>query len=268
MKKVSKGPAPLGLVNYAKQFPDDSWEKMTGSNTFGGIQAGKDCRSTAANDQGGLCAYCEKSFSLDDSPYIQIEHFHPKRDKSGSINWGLDWDNMLAVCDGGERKTSSDDEDYEHADDRYCDSRKDELMKYYKIPDACEGYIINPIDMPALKNLLLFDKKTGKLKPNEVECEDFEFKVNKYSSTYELVDMTLKILNLNCYKLAKRRLRVFYKIEKEKSQFRNKNAKSGEGYKGLIIKSFSKKWPQHFTVLRCCFGEAAERYLKDNKFNG
>jgi len=55
-------------------------------------------RKNLIKEQHGLCAYCMRR--IDDSPATKIEHWQPiEKNPDGAI----DYENMLAVCDGGQK---------------------------------------------------------------------------------------------------------------------------------------------------------------------
>ena len=250
MKRVCKGIAPQTLSDYAAANPQGTWEQMRDESN----QAVNDCQNQAMRDQGNLCAYCEQRISLDGSRRRQIEHFHPKSDKSETHNWELDWNNMLAVCDGGK----GDKENYQLPQNLSCDARK---LDY-------KGYLLNPLEIPAYPNLFALDKSNGHLKANEVNCAAVEISGNEYATTSELVNYTIEILNLNCDRLVERRLQLVWNIEHNIKTIRDKGFSPSALPAKLIPRYFGYKWPEFFTTLRFCLGTAAEEYLKSIDYCG
>lgn len=109
MKKVKKGLGPNSLHAYVELSPDGSW-----TNCRKNVSRKKDIQDALKYDQGGICAYCEidlKELDVSSSnnvvPDFRVEHFHPKSDNSTAHNWNLDWNNLLACCNGGSPLSAS-----------------------------------------------------------------------------------------------------------------------------------------------------------------
>ena len=103
MKRIFKSPEPPCLNDYREANPADSWERMR-NNAHGFGQAVYDCLAELAlYDQGGLCAYCELDVSRQLNTF-RVDHFVAKSLSNISTNWGLEWENMLGCCKGGENK--------------------------------------------------------------------------------------------------------------------------------------------------------------------
>lgn len=102
MKKITKtAVVPPALCNYTANNPDGQWEEFRNNDRNGVDQV----EATLRADQRGICVYCENNLAkfhgqgLDD---FRVEHFHPKnRPPNPPPNWALDWQNLLAVCTGG-----------------------------------------------------------------------------------------------------------------------------------------------------------------------
>ena len=160
MKRVCKGSAPGALQDYISKYPKATWEQMSGDNAQGGSQAVQACRGQTIHDQRGLCAYCETRISTDNPLHCRIEHYHPKSDKTGIHNWSLDWDNMLAVCDGGSFSSQEEQKTYPLPGNLSCDAHKDYMVQTGKLPTSCEEFLLDPRTIPAFPNLFAFDKGT------------------------------------------------------------------------------------------------------------
>ena len=268
MKRVCKGSVPEALQKYALTNPNAKWEEMRNDNEHCGYQAAHECLDQAIRDQFGLCAYCEQTISFAGNIHRRIEHFHPKSDKIGIHNWSLDWENMLAVCDGG--SNSSQEERLTHAlsKNKSCDAYKNDMMQNKKLPKACEGHLLNPLIVPVFPNLFALEKDTGYFKSNEVSCAIVQIPGNKCESTAALVKQTIDALNLNCDRLAEKRKLLVIDIDRNKKRLRIKGILPGEMPKKLVTRYFRVKWPAFFTALRCCLGSAAEDYLKSIDYQG
>jgi uncharacterized protein (TIGR02646 family) len=261
MKRICKGIPPQALQDYASANPGATWDQMRDDNAQGGSEAARECRDQAVRDQCGLCAYCEQRITPDDPIRCCVEHFHPKSDKSGMRNWGLEWPNMMAVCDGGSRSKKEERASHPLPENLSCDAHKDRMIQTGKLPGVCEGYLLSPFDVPAFPNLYAVDKGTGHIKPNDAVCASVAIPGNAYGTTAELVSRTIAALNLNCERLAEKRRRLVVDIDRNKKVLRQNNVPPAEAPDRLNKRYFNVKWPEFFTTLRCCLGQAAEDYL-------
>jgi len=112
------------------------------------------------------------------------------------------------------------------------------------------------------------NKGTGHLKPDETSCSAVKIPGNKYETTFELVDRTIAILNLNCDRLAEKRITLVRDIERNKKRMRQKGVPSSEMPNKFADRYFAEEWPEFFTTLRCCLGAVAEDYLKSIDYQG
>jgi len=241
---------------------------MSYDNSLGGSYAAHDCRDQAIADQCGLCAYCEREITSHKPLQRRIEHFHPKSDRSEARNWGLDWENMLAVCDGGSGGSQDEQKTHPLPKNLSCDAHKDRMIQIGNLPVCCEGYLLNPLDVPAFPNLFAFEKGSWRLMPDETCCASVNVAGNVYETTAELVAHTISYLNLNCERLTDSRMRLVYNIERNIKKLREHGFKPTDIPEKLVQRYFRKKWPEFFTTLRCLLGAAAEDYLVSSDFQG
>lgn len=268
MKRVDKSfPCPQTLTKYAQDHPDSTWEDMRSDNP-NGSQAARECRDRTVQDQRGLCAYCEQKISAKDSLRCRIEHFHPKSDTSETRNWSLDWKNMLAVCDGGSRTSGEQPVVHPLPENLSCDAHKNRMIQTGKLSVACEGHLLNPLEIPAFPNLFALDKGTGYIKPDETSCAAVNIHGNACDTTTELVGRTIEILNLNCERLAEKRRILVVDIDQNKKRLREKGVLPAEMPGKLVSRYFNAKWPEFFTTIRCCLGHTAEAYLQSVNYQG
>ena len=269
MKRVCKNhPGPPALRDYAQAYPDAAWEQMRDDNAQGGYQAAHDCRAQALHDQHDLCAYCEQKIAANAPLHCRVEHFHPKSDNTETHNWSLDWKNMLAVCDGGSSGSQEERKTHPLPANLSCDAHKDRMVQIGRLPVACEGRLLNPLDIPSFPNLFTFDKGTGYFEPDGASCADVEILGNACGTTTELVNRTIAVLNLNCGRLAEKRRLLVVNIDQNKKVLRQKGFSPAEIPEKLVRRYFSAEWPEFFTTLRCCLGPAAENYLKSISYKG
>jgi uncharacterized protein (TIGR02646 family) len=269
VKLVNKNSSPpQSLQDYAQDHRSATWQQMRNDNAGNGARTAGDCRSQAIRDQYGLCAYCERKISAEDPRHCRIEHFHPKSDASETHNWSLDWGNMLAVCDGGSVSPKAERQMYPLPENLSCDAHKDYMIQTENLPKACEGHLLNPLDVPAFPNLFAFDKGTGHLKPDDAACCGVMIPGNACETTYDLVSRTIEALNLNCERLAGQRRSLMVNIDKNKKTLRNKGILPIQMPEKLVNRYFCEKWPEFFTTIRCCLGQAAEEYLDYIHYRG
>lgn len=93
MKPIPSPPEPACFQTFRAHHPTDTWDQFK--------SADRDCaaalRDALIGAQRGLCAFCE--IGLVAPLYVQVEHWHPKADPTR--NWGLDFANLMAGCEGG-----------------------------------------------------------------------------------------------------------------------------------------------------------------------
>lgn len=250
---------------YSEANPSANWDDFRHSNQGHDY---KKTRLTAIHDQGGLCAYCEVHYS-DKAETFSIEHFHPKSDVSNAAkNWALDWDNMHAVCRGGRDKSDGGEKPYPTPENLSCDAYKDHLVTKGRLTEDCEGFLFNPLQMPAA-NLFKFDRSNGRLVVDEEACTSVNVnhaELGAYAGLAELAGETLRILNLNCQRLCDMRLEILKSYNQLITKARRQN--NTEIHNQLAQRWFSTPWPKYFTTRRSLLGSAAEMYLQGIDYYG
>jgi uncharacterized protein (TIGR02646 family) len=276
MKRVRKSEHPPDrLREYLKENPQGTWEGMRrwtkpddrGAEPYG-RRAAKDCRERAVEDQGGLCAYCESKIDVKGPQPCRVEHFHPKSDVAGDNNWGLDWLNMLAVCDGGQRSRKDELSPKPSPANLSCDAHKNRVVQKADIAGQFEGQVLNPLELPSFPNLFAFDQVTGCLSANVEACTGLTWPHNNFSTTEELVENTIRVLNLNCKRLAARRRLIVDDIDYIKDKMISHDVPLEEIPAQLVRNYFGDRWPEFFTTLRCCLGPVVEDHLRDIDYQG
>ncbi len=251
MKKVHKATdMPAQLVAFQTNCPHATWDQLRAD---GRIAYDELCK-TLETDQSGLCAYCEIAATKDGNS-LQVEHIVAKSCQDPACNWALHWPNMLAVCPGGSRWTNERDRYLEPLPDNLsCDQHKNHLVNTGSLGEDSRGFIVNPLDLPAFPPLVavLHD---GRLVPQPDACARVEIRPNAYSTTEELIDKSIKYLNLNCIRLCLARLaaakNVAGELRKAKAELTCP--------KFLSMRNGRRR--QFFSVYRCRLGKAAEAYL-------
>jgi uncharacterized protein (TIGR02646 family) len=258
VKKINKSPLSNSLTQYARQNSQANWDDFRNYNQGNNY---KQIKALIFTEQGCLCAFCENE--VKEAYKQRVEHFHPKSDKTNpNHNWALDWNNVTGVCIGGE---GSDKSTHPLPANLSCDAFKNHLINQGKLSEQCEGYLLNPLELPAFPCLFDFNKRTGKLEPKP-NYEGIEFQNNKYTSTAELVTKTIEHLNLNCDRLNEQRLEVLKIYNQEIAKARKNNDKTI--FTKLVQRWFQKRWISFFTTRRILLGEEAENYLKQINYDG
>jgi len=252
MHRIDFAYEPPALARYRESHP-----QMRDWNAFGSVllssldPAVEDKTKTLkehmsdvlAQNQSGLCAYCEMNLPIKGDR--RIEHIHPKSDASTDHNWMLDWHNLLAVCHGGRSNNVW----AVNETELHCDASK----------AADQTAILNPYLMP---NACLFylDRKTGELSPDEDVCRVVENRGTPTVSMRDIVRNTIRVLNLNCRRLCELRKTVIQSY-KRRYQIEQKTAK------GSVREIIAKDWfgnnrvMEFYTTRRCLLGIKADSYI-------
>ncbi len=265
MKKVNKSDPPNELTNFSDDNPVATWDDFR--SVKDGV-AYKAMKATILEDQGGLCAYCEQVIYTRPESRQRIEHFHSKSDTSQpDVNWALDWSNVIAVCLGGSSSIDDDHARHPLPGNLSCDSYKAYFEQRGRIPKDIDGYVLNPLDMPAFPNLFSFDKATGNIEADSTACNQAKFfGSNVHQSLEDLVNKTIEALNLNCQRLCDERLEVLKHYNQQVAKARKDNNVFFR--EQLASRWFNKRWPSFFTTRRALLGIHAEKYLEEVEYNG
>lgn len=267
MKQLSRSDDPAELAEYRAAKPASTWDQMRGEAE--GRVVYEIVRRQLINGQGGLCAFCEIGLHDHNPLKCRVEHFHPKSDTSTAHNWALDWQNMLAVCMGGSQRHQQPPHALEPLPENLsCDAYKDQMINLGNLAEHCEGWIIDPMGLPAFPSLFFLEKSTGRLLPDEDMCSGIALLGNKHQGTRALVQHTIDMLNLNCDRLCEARVRVLWDIERRKKSLRQQGIQPQRGLRDLAEHYFRPRWPDFFTTIRLSLGVAAEQYLTDIGFQG
>ena len=261
MKIIKKKIESKRFKKYRRKNHSLEWDKVPGSMR-------RLYRKKCMKQQGYICCYCECNLNQPGiKNFCRVEHFHQKSDSTSTgKNWHLDWNNMFASCNGITSKNKR--MIYPHPQNMSCDSYKNYLIQKNQLPIQCEGLLINPLHIPAFPNLFNIDQGTGKIIPDDNACSLVVFSGNKLSTTKELVQNTIDVLNLNCNRLCQERKLVLLSIDRKIAQERKKGKSVDEVFIKLVHCFFQKKWPAYFTTIRCRLGKYAEDYLRSISFQG
>jgi uncharacterized protein (TIGR02646 family) len=241
MRHLSPGTEPPGLRQFREQQPDATW-KQFGENA---TDAYKELQNLFKKLQGGICAYCE--IELLDTDF-QVEHFHPKSDKTTSHNWHLDFDNLLACCKGGH-------EPYHLKIGHYLKPPKENYSCGHKKGDKIlDGVILHPREVPETPLIWTIDFETGVIQPNQDNCRLAKISVDK-------VKRTIEELGLNCPRLCNNRRAVLEVLDKEREFITQHPDELVNVVAGWLSPRKEGTWHQFFTTIRWYFGSAAEQFL-------
>lgn len=265
MKKINKSLPPDVLTQFQQANPDADWSDFRNAEQGNAYKALKEL---IINDQGGLCAYCEQAINTRLPISQRVEHFHSKSDMSQpGVNWALDWNNVIAVCLGGSSTIDDDHNRHPTPANLSCDAFKAHLEERGHLSKEIEGYVLNPLELPAFPCLLIFDKSTGELKADHAACGAAHFEgQNAYPSLAELVEKTIKIFNLNCLRLCDERLEILKHYNQQITRARKTNNRNI--FEQLAKRWFITPWPSFFTTRRALLGKHAEHYLESTDYNG
>ncbi|MDR1291664.1 MAG: TIGR02646 family protein [Planctomycetaceae bacterium] len=142
MKHIVKNSEPKEFIEW-KNKTNENWqptfESLRGSST------GKIVKQSLIEEQGGLCCYCERYITDDDSHF---EHFRPQSCYKKDV---LNYQNLLCSCVKEPKKET----------DRHCG--------HFKGDQFDEQFLISPLD-PECENQFAYDSK-GRIKPAQSDNE-------------------------------------------------------------------------------------------------
>lgn len=267
LKRVVRTAEPDELKAYREANPMFGWDEMR--QDAEGRAVYDVIRPRLIEGQGAICAFCEIEIISLDPTHCRVEHFHPKSDRATPHNWALDWQNMIAICMGGSQRHHVLPYTKEPLPENLsCDAYKDKMIQSHRLEECCEGWIINPVALPAFPRLFFLEKSTGELLPDGQCCSEVSVEGNKHSTTQALVEHTINMLNLNCDRLCEARKSVLWNIERNKKRLRDAAKTPQQGMDELAGRFLQQRWPGFFTTIRFCLGAAAERYLQNNEYRG
>lgn len=274
MKRLAKSAPPNPLTEFQRQYPDADWEQFR-NHALGAEPVGTDYKKIKAlliRDQGGLCAYCETQLADLEPDQQRIEHFHPKSDRSNPAkNWALDWNNIIAVCIGGEeqaQKQKAGENAFPLPQNLSCDAHKNHYFNSVakSVADDALSQLENPLQMPAFPCLFDFQRADGKLLPHVENCRRFDVEHDRDEGhTYRKILNTIKVLNLNCDRLCENRRQVLHAWGRVTKIARGMNDVQ---IKQKLAARWLGKWEPFFTTRRILLGSVAEDYLQQKSFCG
>jgi uncharacterized protein (TIGR02646 family) len=259
MKKINKGSTPARLATFIALNPEAKWERKKDDldESFRCSTARyHEVQQTLRTEQGNLCAYCEIDLisgtngKLDD---CRIEHFHPKSMRENNEpNWALEWDNMFAVCCGGNNnKVVS-------AETRYEIDPKSHTCDVLKSNKVLDQTIINPLHL-SHENCWSFTRSTGEIQPNDII-------LLKNLIAIEIANQTIKELNLNAKRLRDQRISLINDLNDRIRTYLADGMTIPQARehlaRAILQKSSAGDWPAFFSVIRDILNLQAEKVLE------
>ncbi len=286
MKICRKEPEPSSLTSFRAAVPTATWDQMKNDPFNGGQAAYADIKKSLVRSHRGLCAYCERQIAtaIDDASIAskaqdqRVEHYHSKSDSTPTKNWALDWNNLWAVCTGGNNRpaggATADPAEYLEpvAENLSCDAAKERQITTNQLDVDHEGKLLSPAEIPAFPPLFEYSSE-GVISPS-ANCPQVTIEDNALPSTAALVADTITHFNLNCGRLTERRRIVRSQLEKDIAKMRS--ASPGVPPSDLLTRlarrflsaSGNSCWPEFFTMIRVRLGEPAEAHLRANNYAG
>jgi len=263
MKKINKNnSAPEHLSQYVKENPNNKWTQFTGNHRDGA----EEVQACLRKDQRGLCAYCEndlKDFGGIGLPDFRVDHFFPKSPHVPPPNRSLDWQNLRAVCTGGNSQFIGDPERFQSHPDHSCDVPKGQRNLV--------GLILDPLtDIDPFEEVFLFDEDGHMfVSPN---CE-LGKKVRAERTIKELrlsPEPDKEVPNPRLVKFRKKVIDVLRaELMKRTDQDVQGTTQAMTELAEIFFPSDSEKdWPAFFSTIRWFLGPAAEQRLRQINYMG
>lgn len=270
VKRLTRIPETEEFEEYREKNPNATWEQMKNDGFNNGPQIFQNTRRALFTSQGSLCAYCELSVDFTNDPRgSRVEHFHSKSD-AGEINWHLVWGNLMGACSGNTVK-DLEEPAFRSPPKKHlsCDAHKDQLIQTRKLDEACEGFILNPYDLPAFPNLFRVKPSSGELLPNAPACAASpRICEEQFGTNAKLVENTIKVFNLNCGRLCDGRKAVVRRLNIQLEEARLSGETKNHAERRLADRHLSDRWPQFFSTYRVVLANGFEEALKDMGYNG
>jgi uncharacterized protein (TIGR02646 family) len=106
VKPIATPTEPPCLAAWRADHPVATWGEFKAANRDADGERGcaREVLETLLESQHGVCAFCEIELRAPHALWSQVEHWHPKDPtRYQGHNWGLDFSNFMAGCEGGER---------------------------------------------------------------------------------------------------------------------------------------------------------------------
>lgn len=247
MRRINKkATPPAKLAEFVRARPHADWDEFR--KKPGRYQQ---VVKQLKQDQQGLCAYCEIELreATGDGTVadMRVEHFHPQKPHNPPPNWALDWQNLLACCQGGSARDVVDAGQRFTAPDLSCDAAKGDA--------DLSALILNPLtDIPHAPIWFEYRESTGEIVPG-AECPP---------EWQQKAQDTIQYLRLNAPRLLRLRRAVLEGLSEKLSAMLESGMELEESLSQLAKALFvTNQPPAFFTCVRGYLGQAAEQRLQD-----
>lgn len=248
MKHIPPAQPSADYLAWVTANPNAAWNELRDAKQGALYQR---LRDDLENHQKGLCAFCEIDLIPSDR---EIEHWHPKADRTGTTNWAIEFSNFHAACVGG----SSDRHPtvVRHTGDRYlepikdnqsCGARKGELVP--------EGRLLRPAEIPPSVSIFMVDS-SGRIQVEACRCASAGVDVT-------LAHNTITDLGLGCPRLRRARSAHWTDITTHLNELVGRHTPREIAARYLRPDS-NGDLPKFFSMLRSLFGHVAEEVLNPN----
>lgn len=248
---------PAGLAQYVADNPTSrDWKSFRNEFT----DAYKELANALELRQRGLCAFCE--IQLKNTKGIsdrQVEHWHPKEDSSGPINWTFEISNLQAACTGrSQAHWFAEDPDRSAnpppGPNHSCGQAKGNVR-----PDTISitSRPYRPSELPIAPSLFIVSPDGG-IAPSSANCAN-----GGYSEVR--VGATIALLNLDCPRLRNARKAIYDYLDGQLAsylaQYVDTEAALTALAQDLINLDSDARLPAFITTFRSYFGAIAEQVL-------
>ncbi len=175
MKRVERATEPPEFTAWRADHPQETWKKFCDEcHGEGGIK--NQVWHALERAQGGICAYCE--MKLQAPLGAEVEHVYLKERCHPAYNYGLDFGNFLAACEGGTKDWLKDESTGRlrspppSRKNRHCGSVKGNAL-WYADPAVASSVdlLFDPRKIPESPCLWRISPRDGSLEPDEVAIE-------------------------------------------------------------------------------------------------
>ena len=255
MKAIATPEEPRCLAAWRADNPSGTWAAFKDANRDapdGRRGCAREVFETLLESQRGLCAFCEIELRTPHAVWSQVEHWHPKDpNRYPEHNWGLDFGNLMAGCEGGERNEPDEGRSLPPiAETKHCGSAKG---NYDYTPILLDPRRDVPLSPPIWK----FDAN-GRMNPDP----------GAPSVVAERAQQTIKLLNLNSKVLRRLRSQLWSELENDVQRVWEELGGAEEtfllAYDQVAAERLAlaeDRLNSFWSTIRCYLGGAAEDWL-------
>lgn len=126
MRYIVKGDPPSELEVFKRKNPKKTYKDLNGND-----DVKSSIKTSLLNEQNNRCCYCEQKLHTESSHHTKRSHIEHIKPQSQFPKESLDYDNLLASCNGNNKSES-------------CGHKKDDWY--------CENTFIHPLKPRCLEN--------------------------------------------------------------------------------------------------------------------